>query len=88
MGGLQITMRYTFRLFLTHDDSTEFNIVCIYLRCSNRYTNLHVQVDDKGYLQLVDFGFAKRLPSDPGSDGRLFTVCGTPGRKDEVVWMK
>ena len=62
-----------------------FCIFGLYLRCSNQYTNLHVQVDDQGYLQLVDFGFAKRLPSDPGSDGRLFTVCGTPGRKEEVV---
>lgn len=32
-------------------------------------------LDEKGYVKLADFGFAKKL----GRDGRTRTFCGTPG---------
>ena len=46
-------------------------------------------MDNHGYLQLVDFGFAKRIPGTAGAtgaagrdatdlDGPLWTLCGTP----------
>ena len=35
-------------------------------------------IDLYGYLKLVDFGFAKRVPpNDDDSDGKTFTLCGT-----------
>ena len=38
--------------------------------------NLLIDLD--GYLKLVDFGFAKRVPpNDDDSDGKTFTLCGT-----------
>jgi protein kinase X len=30
-------------------------------------------IDNKGYIRVVDFGFAKEVPD------RTYTVCGTPG---------
>ena len=35
-------------------------------------------IDQKGYVKLVDFGFAKKVPLDPdGNAGNTYTLCGT-----------
>lgn len=31
-------------------------------------------IDKKGYIKVVDFGFAKKLDTN----GRTYTLCGTP----------
>ncbi|EQC32872.1 AGC protein kinase [Saprolegnia diclina VS20] len=40
----------------------------------------NLMIDDKGYLKMVDFGFAKHIPFYKGSQlcERSFTLCGTP----------
>ena len=38
----------------------------------------NVVIDSQGYPKLVDFGFAKRLPSVGRAFGRTFTPCGSP----------
>jgi cGMP-dependent protein kinase len=49
------------------------------------YRNLkpeNVLIDDKGYIRLVGFGFAKKYPFDDGTDVqqfRSYTFCGTLG---------
>lgn len=36
-------------------------------------------LDERGYVKLADFGFAKRL----GRDSRTRTFCGTPGKLNQ-----
>ena len=31
-----------------------------------------------GFLKIVDFGFAKKLPTVRGGDAQTHTICGTP----------
>ncbi|OQR96142.1 cGMP-dependent protein kinase [Achlya hypogyna] len=40
----------------------------------------NLMLDDKGYLKMVDFGFAKHIPFYKGTAlfERSFTLCGTP----------
>ena len=39
-------------------------------------------LDEKGYVKLADFGFAKKL----GRDRRTRTFCGTPGNFCFAFW--
>lgn len=48
----------------------------------------NIMLDEKGYLRIIDFGFAKRVPyTKVDSRGELrvhaktYTLCGTPGRR-------
>lgn len=42
-------------------------------------------LDDKGYLTIIDFGFAKKIPFVSVENGvrnvklKSYTLCGTPG---------
>ena len=46
----------------------------------------NIMVDHRGFLRVIDFGFAKKVPfTKPDSNGQMkvynktYTLCGTPG---------
>lgn len=44
-------------------------------------------IDHQGYLKIIDFGFAKKIPYKKGNtiQNKTFTLCGTPGAAADAV---
>lgn len=53
-------------------------LLAIVARCAQPENLL---IDHQGFLKIIDFGFAKKIPYKKGNtiQNKTFTLCGTPG---------